>query len=63
MKSVIVTFFILCAILFFGTFKYLVDLKKPGVYPPKRELRKRAAALAVGGGICLLLALMLSNFS
>lgn len=63
MKSVIVTFFILSAILFLGTFKFFVDLNKPGVYPPKRVLKKRVAALAGGGGICLVLALLLSYFS
>ncbi|WP_040204455.1 hypothetical protein [Neobacillus jeddahensis] len=63
MKMVTVTFFILSAILFLGTIKFLFELKRPGVYPPKQVVKKRAAALAGGGGICLLLAFLLSNFS
>ncbi|MFK9094713.1 hypothetical protein [Bacillus salipaludis] len=63
MKIVVVTFFILSAILFLGTCKYLIELKRPGVYPPKQVLKKRAAALAGAGGICLLVAFLLSTFS
>ncbi|MGG3471153.1 hypothetical protein ABES02_27240 [Neobacillus pocheonensis] len=62
MKSATIVFFLLSAILFLGTFKYLLDYKKPGVYPPKQVLMKRIRALAGGGGICLLLASMLSYF-
>jgi hypothetical protein len=63
MKSVAVMLFILCAILFLGTIKYLGDLKRPGVYPPKQVIKKRAAVLAGTGGICLLIALVFSSFS
>ncbi|WP_066068349.1 hypothetical protein [Neobacillus soli] len=62
MKSAAVLFFIFSAILLLGTFKYFLELKRPGVYPPKQVLKKRAAALAGGGGICLLVAVMLSYF-
>jgi len=63
MKIVAVTFFFISAILFLGAGKYLFDLKRPGVYPPKQVLKKRAAALAGAGGIALILAFMLSTFS
>jgi hypothetical protein len=62
MKSVAVMFFIFSAILLLGTFKYFLELKRPGVYPPKQVLRKRTVALAGGGGICLLVAAMFSYF-
>ncbi|WP_312472423.1 hypothetical protein [Neobacillus sp.] len=62
MKSITVMFFILSATLFLGTCKYIFDLKRPGVYPPKQVLKKRVAALAGGGGICLLIAFILSYF-
>jgi hypothetical protein len=55
-------FFIFSAILLLGTFKYTLEINRPGVYPPKQVLKKRAAALAGGGGICFLVAVMLSNF-
>ncbi|MEH7333673.1 hypothetical protein V7161_13610 [Neobacillus drentensis] len=62
MKSATVFFFILSAILFLGTFKYLLAYKRPGVYPPKQVIKKRITALAGGCGICLLVASMLSYF-
>lgn len=63
MKSVTVTLFILSAFLFLGACKYLFDLKRPGVYPPKQVLKKRATALAGAGGIALIVAIMLSTFA
>ncbi len=63
MKSAAVTFFILSAILFLVTIKYLGDLKRPGVYPPKQVIKKRAAVLAGAGGIGLLVAFLLSYFA
>ncbi|MEH7097514.1 hypothetical protein [Neobacillus vireti] len=62
MKTAAVILFILSAILLLGTFKYLVELKRPGVYPPKQVLKKRAAGLAGFACICLLIALSLSYF-
>jgi len=63
MKSVAVMLFILSAILFLGACKYLFDLNRPGVYPPKQVLKKRAAALAGAGGITMIVAFMLSTFA
>lgn len=42
MKTAAMTFFILSAILLIGTLKYLVELKRPGVYPPKQVLKKNS---------------------
>jgi len=63
MKTAALTFLILSVIMLFGTLKYLVELKRPGVYPPKQVIKKRAAGLAGFACICLLFALMLSYFS
>lgn len=63
MKTVVVTFFIISAILLLGTIKYLLDVTKPGVYPPKQVLKKRASVLAGGGVVCLLFAILLSFLS
>jgi hypothetical protein len=63
MKIMTVMLFILSAVLLFGTSKFLLDLTRPGVYPPKQVIKKRALALAGSGGICLLIAFMLSYFS
>ncbi|PLS02999.1 hypothetical protein [Neobacillus cucumis] len=62
MKTASVVFFLLSALMLLSTFNYLVKLKRPGVYPPKQVLKKRAAGLAGFGAIFLLIALMLSNF-
>jgi hypothetical protein len=62
MKIVITIFFVFSAILFWGTIRYLLELKRPGVYPPKQVIKKRAATLAGGGGICLLVATMFTYF-
>ncbi|WP_066367985.1 hypothetical protein [Neobacillus fumarioli] len=60
MKAIAVILLIVSVIFFWGTFKYFLDLKRPGVYPPKQLLKQRAAALASLGGACLLIALLLS---
>ena len=62
MKTAAVIFFIISAILLFGTLKNLFELKRPGVYPPKQVLKKRAAGLTGFACISLLVALLLSYF-
>jgi hypothetical protein len=62
MKSVTTIFFLISLMLFLGTLKNLLAVKRPGMYPPRQILKKRAAALAGGGGIFLIFALILSNF-
>ncbi|HAQ06132.1 MAG TPA: hypothetical protein DCR24_00805 [Bacillus bacterium] len=46
--------FIISSICFFGVVYNLLALKKPGMYPPKQILRKRAGSLAGGGALFLL---------
>jgi len=53
---------ILGAVLMIGAIKYLLDLKQPGVFPPKQVLKKRAIALAGSGGLFLLMAFLFSSF-
>ncbi|MFC4797844.1 hypothetical protein ACFPA1_00525 [Neobacillus sp. GCM10023253] len=62
MKSAAIMFFVLSAIFFMGTGKFVIDLTKPGVYPPKQIIKKRAAVCASGGGIFLVLALLFTYF-
>ncbi|MBV7508190.1 hypothetical protein KW850_23500 [Bacillus sp. sid0103] len=62
MKIAVIIFFIFSAILLLGAFKYFLDLTKPGVYPPKKILKKKAAALFGCGGIFLLMAVLISKF-
>jgi uncharacterized protein involved in exopolysaccharide biosynthesis len=45
-----------------GAIKYFLELTKPGVYPPKQVLKKRAMALTGGGGISLLIAILITYF-
>ncbi|WP_342430185.1 hypothetical protein [Neobacillus sp. FSL H8-0543] len=62
MKSVTMILFLISFLLFLGTIRYLLAIKRPGVFPPKQVLKKRASALAGGGGIFLVAAILLSNF-
>ncbi|MCM3114363.1 hypothetical protein M3610_03515 [Neobacillus sp. MER 74] len=61
MKIAAIIFFIFSAILLLGAIKYLIELTRPGVYPPKQILRKKVAALCGGGGIFLLIAVLISK--
>lgn len=45
-----------------GTVYHLIILKKPGFYPPKPLLKKRAGILALGGLITFFLGMILSIF-
>ncbi|RSD29281.1 hypothetical protein [Mesobacillus subterraneus] len=47
---------------FIGAVHNLLSLKKPGMYPPKALLRKRAGSLAGGGAILLLIGVIFSAF-
>ncbi|TKC20093.1 hypothetical protein FA727_00970 [Robertmurraya kyonggiensis] len=42
-------------VLLFGAVYNFMSLKKPGFYPPKRLLKKRAALLASIAVVCILL--------
>lgn len=50
--------FLLCFILLAGAGYCFLLMKKPGMYPPKYLLKKRAAALGAGGGVFLFLAIV-----
>ncbi|MFP5110851.1 hypothetical protein ACSU64_00495 [Bacillaceae bacterium C204] len=62
MKIAAIIFFIFSAILFLGAIKYFLGLTRPGVYPPKQLLKKRAAALFGCGGVFLLIAVLITKF-
>jgi hypothetical protein len=49
-------------ILLFGMIKNLVAMQSPGVYPPKKRLRKRVEVYGAGGVILLLLGILFSLF-
>ncbi|MEH7246683.1 hypothetical protein V7114_07765 [Neobacillus niacini] len=62
MKSVITILFLLCLLLFVGSIWNILALKRPGFYPTKQVLKKRASVLAGGGVLFLLLSIVLSSF-
>jgi hypothetical protein len=49
-------------LLFVGAIWNALALKRPGFYPPKQVLKKRAAVLAGSGVIILLVSIILSSF-
>ncbi|MEH7494685.1 hypothetical protein [Neobacillus niacini] len=62
MKAVTSVLFLLSILLFVGAIWNSLALKRPGFYPPKQVLKKRAAALAGVGVIILLVSVILSSF-
>lgn len=54
--------FLISIVFFAGAIHNLLALKKPGMYPPKSILRKRAGALGGGGAILLLLGILFYSF-
>mgnify|MGYP001030187801 CR=1 FL=1 len=62
MKAVTSVLFLLSILLFAGAFWNALALRRPGFYPPKQVLKKRAAALAGVGVILLLVSVTLSSF-
>ncbi|MED3623039.1 hypothetical protein [Neobacillus thermocopriae] len=60
MKSTALFFYVVSAIFLLGACKYLMDMARPGVFPPKQVIKQRAITLAGGGGICLLIAFIIS---
>jgi hypothetical protein len=53
-------FLIVSTIFFLGSVRYLLQMKKAGIFPPKQVLKKRAATLFLGGMSCLVLAFIVS---
>jgi hypothetical protein len=62
MKAVTSVLFLLSILLLAGAIWNALALKRPGFYPPKQVLKKRAAALAGVGVIILLVSVILSSF-
>ena len=54
--------FALSVVLFLGGIHFFLSIKKPGVYPPKYVLKKRAAAFAAGGALLFILGLIVGSF-
>ncbi|MDP4083936.1 MAG: hypothetical protein Q8934_04890 [Bacillota bacterium] len=63
MRGISIVLFIICAIFFIGMIHFLLESKRPGVYPPRHVLKKRAVTLAAGGVIFFLFGLLFSLFS
>ncbi|MEH7276957.1 hypothetical protein [Neobacillus vireti] len=61
MKSVITILFLLSLLLFASAIWNILSLKRPGFYPPKQVLKKRASSLAGGGALFLILSILLSS--
>lgn len=49
---------IICFAFIIGAAYNFFALKKPGIYPPKKVLRKRAGFLAAGGALFLLIGIV-----
>lgn len=62
MKSMATILLLLSVLLLFGAIRYLLAIRRPGVYPPKQVLKQRAGTLAAAGGILLLIAIILTKF-
>lgn len=62
MKGLTFVFFTISAMSFLASFYFFISLKRPGFYPPKNLLKKRAAAMASGGVVFILLGLLFSLF-
>ncbi|MBU8880009.1 hypothetical protein BGM26_13585 [Bacillus sp. FJAT-29790] len=54
--------FTIGAILIAGGVHFMLAIKRPGVYPPKYILKKRAATLAAGGIVFLLIGVIMHSF-
>jgi hypothetical protein len=54
--------FLISVAFFVGAVLQLLTLKRPGMYPPKALLRKRAGTLAGGGAIFLLIGIIFYTF-
>jgi hypothetical protein len=62
MKTITSVLFLLSILFFTGAIWNALALKRPGFYPPKQVLKKRATALAGGGVVFLLVSMIFSSF-
>ncbi|WP_077211104.1 hypothetical protein [Bacillus dakarensis] len=54
--------FAFSTVLFLGAFYHIISITKPGFYPPKKILKKRAGGLAFGGVIFFAIGIAFSSF-
>ncbi|KAB2337133.1 hypothetical protein F7731_05775 [Cytobacillus depressus] len=59
MSSVTGVFFTIGFVFLAGGIYCMLAMRKPGFYPPKYILKKRAAALGAGGTVLLLLGVIM----
>ncbi len=52
--------FLISAIAFLGALYFFLSAKKPGMYPPRNVLKKRARTMALAGGAAFLLGLFMA---
>ncbi|WP_442599079.1 hypothetical protein [Neobacillus sp. D3-1R] len=62
MKGVMFIIFALSILFFLGMAHFFFASKRPGVYPPKYILRRRAGAFAMGGILFLLIGILFAFF-
>ncbi|KKK35990.1 hypothetical protein WQ57_21665 [Mesobacillus campisalis] len=60
MGKFIFIMFICSTLLFFAMFKNLLAMWMPGVYPPKKRLRKKAGTYGAAGAVLFLIGSLLS---
>jgi hypothetical protein len=60
LDGIIFGLFALSIVLLFGAVYNALSIKRPGFYPPKKVLKRRAVLLAVVGGAGILLGYFLS---
>ncbi|KPL61525.1 hypothetical protein [Rossellomorea vietnamensis] len=59
MDGIIFGFFALSTVLFLSMVYNFISIQRPGMYPPKNILKKRATILGAGGLITFLIGILL----
>jgi hypothetical protein len=62
LEGVTFVIFAISILLFMGMAHFFFASKRPGVYPPKYILRRRAGSLAMGGILFLLIGILILFF-
>ncbi len=62
MSGIVRAVFLISLLLMVSGGYFILAIKKPGMYPPKYILKKRAIALILLGGAFFLLGLMIQSF-
>lgn len=62
MSGIATMFFTIGSLMFVWGAYFILSIKKPGVYPPKYILKRRAASLIMSGTAFLLLSLIIHSF-